>query len=498
MNRLRWQSSVLAALLLGVACQGTSAREAVDYSHLSLNESAQLIRDGKIRSRDLVESLLRRAEAQSELNAFITLDRDGALKAAEAADAARQQGKPLGPLHGVPVVIKDNIHVAGLPNTAGTPALRAFVPSANAPVVQALLDAGAIVLGKTNMHELALSTTSDNATFGPVRNPYDHSRFAGGSSGGTGAAIAAHIAAGGLGSDTGGSVRIPASLCGIVGLRPTTGRYSAEAVTPFSHTRDTVGPMARSVGDVILLDQVITGDRSPVKPLNMREVRLGVARATFYANLDPEVARVMGRTLEKLRGAGAVLVDVDLGDFAATSVKIGPAVGYYEVKRDLSAYLSRYQPQITLNDVVAGIASKDVKDIFTKRVLGEEAPTDEAYREAMDVLRPKFQKMYADTFANQRLDALILPTTVLPAQSLENSVEVTLNGQKMTSLAAYVMNTRPVNNAGIAGLSVPMGLTGEGLPVGVEIDGPAGSDRHLLAIGLELEKILGPVPPPKR
>jgi mandelamide amidase len=116
----------------------------------------------------------------------------------------------------------------------------------------------------------------------------------------------------------------------------------------------------------------------------------------------------------------------------------------------------------------------------------------------MEVLRPKFQKMYADTFASQRLDALILPTTVLPAQSLENSAEVMLNGQKMTSLAAYVMNTRPVNNAGIAGLSVPMGLTAEGLPLGVEIDGPAGSDRHLLAIGLELEKILGPVPPPKR
>jgi mandelamide amidase len=495
---LHRRTYVLAALLAGLAFQVAQAREAVDYSNLSLAESAQLIREGKIQSRDLVESLLRQADAQSGLNAFITLDRDGALKAAEAADAVRKQRKELGPLHGVPIVIKDNIHVAGLPNTAGTPALRAFVPPADAPVVQALLDAGAIVLGKTNMHELALSTTSDNATFGPVRNPYDRSRFAGGSSGGTGAAIAARIAAGGLGSDTGGSVRIPAALCGIVGLRPTTGRYSAEGVTPFSHTRDTVGPMARSVADVILLDQVITRDRSPVKPVNIRDVRLGVARATFYANLDPEVARVMERTLEKLRGAGAALVDVDLGDFAATSVKIGPAVGYYEVKRDLSDYLARYQPQITLNDVVAGIASKDVKDIFARRVLGEEAPTEEAYRDAMEVLRPKFQKMYADAFASQRLDALILPTTVLPAQSLENSAEVMLNGQKMTSLAAYVMNTRPVNNAGIAGLSVPMGLTAEGLPLGVEIDGPAGSDRHLLAIGLELEKILGPVPPPKR
>jgi mandelamide amidase len=348
------------------------------------------------------------------------------------------------------------------------------------------------------MHELALSTTSDNARFGPVRNPYDRARFAGGSSGGTAAAIAARIAAGGLGSDTGGSVRIPAALCGIVGLRPTSGRYSLEGVTPFSHTRDTVGPMARSVADVILLDQVITGDASAVQPIDIRRVRLGVARATFYANLDPEVARLMDRTLEKLRAAGAQLVEVDLGEFAATSVKIGPAVGYYELRRDLEAYLAKYQPQVSLADVVAQIASPDVRDIFSKRVVGPEAPTAEAYQEAMEVLRPRFQKMYADVFAGNHLDALIFPTTVMSAQSLANSAEVTLNGQKMSSLSVFVMNTRPVNNAGIAGLSVPMGMTGEGLPLGVEIDGPAGSDRHLLAIGLELERILGAVPAPKQ
>ena len=486
----------LLALLVFIPLAGNAA-DAVDYRDLSLAESARLIREGKIRSGDLAEALIKQAEAQAGLNTFITLDRDGARRAAQAADTLRAQGKSLGALHGVPVVIKDNIHVAGMPNTAGTPTLRSFVPSTNAPVVQALIDAGAIVLGKTNMHELAMSTTSDNATFGPVRNPYDPSRFAGGSSGGTAAAIAARIAAGGLGSDTGGSVRIPASLCGIVGLRPTSGRYSLEGVTPFSHTRDTVGPMARSVADVILLDQVITGDSSPVQPVSIGNVRLGVARATFYANLDPEVARLMERTLEKLRAAGAELVEVDLGDFAATNVKIGPAVGYYEVQRDLTAYLAKYQPQLTLTEVVAGIASPDVKDIFTKSVLGPEAPTPEAYREAMEVFRPRFQKMYADAFAANRLDALILPTTVMPAQSLANSAEVTLNGQEMTSLSVFVMNTRPVNNAGIAALTVPMGMTADGLPLGVEIDGLAGSDRRLLAIGLELERILGPMPRPK-
>ncbi|MEO8008203.1 MAG: amidase family protein, partial [Betaproteobacteria bacterium] len=340
----------------------------MDYPSLSLTQAAQLIREGKISSTELVEALLLQADAARDLNVFITLDREGALNAAQAADAAQNQGRLLGPLHGVPLVIKDNIHVAGLPNTAGTAALRSFIPQQNARVVQALIDAGAIVLGKTNMHELAFGATSNNATFGPVRNPYDPARFPGGSSGGTAAAIAAGIAPAGLGTDTGGSVRIPAALTGLVGLRPTSGRYSLEGVTPFSHTRDTVGPFARNVADVVLLDQVITGDGSSVQPATMKHVRLGVARDPFYLNLDPEVARIMSRTLDKLRAAGAQLVDVDLGDFGATSGKIGATVGYFEVKTDLTAYLAQYQPELTLTELAARIASPDVKDLFDKNV----------------------------------------------------------------------------------------------------------------------------------
>jgi mandelamide amidase len=336
-----------------------------------------------------VSAAIRRAEAERDLNAFITLDGKRALEAAKAADAARKKGAHLGALHGVPIIIKDNIHVAGLPNTAGTPALRNFVPKENAPVVQALIDAGAIVLGKANMHELALSVSSNNATFGPVRNPYDRNRFAGGSSGGTAAAIAARIVAGGLGTDTGGSVRIPSAITGIVGLRPTSGRYSLEGVTPFSHTRDTVGPMARNVADVVLLDQVITRDVAAVQPVDIKSVRLGVARDPFYKNLDPEVAQVMERALDKLRTAGAMLVEVALDDFGATSDKIGPVVGYFELKSDLAAYLEKYPTQVTLSDLVAQAAGPDVKDILNNRVLGAQAPTAAAYQEAMEQNRPK-------------------------------------------------------------------------------------------------------------
>lgn len=497
-SRLPCRAFLYFALWVCLAPLSSSAKEIVDYQSLSLTQAAQLIREGKISSTDLVEALLLQAEAERDLNAFITLDREAARKAAETADAAQKQGKPLGPLHGVPLVIKDNIHVAGMPNTAGTAALRSFIPQENARVVEALIDAGAIVLGKTNMHELAFGATSNNATFGPVRNPYDLARFPGGSSGGTAAAIAAGIAPGGLGTDTGGSVRIPAALTGVVGLRPTSGRYSLVGVTPFSHTRDTVGPLARNVADVVLLDQVITGDMSSVQPADMKSVRLGVAKDPFYLNLDPEVVRIMARTLDTLRAAGAELVDVDLGDFGATSGKIGATVGYFEVKTDLTAYLAKYQPQLTLTDLVATIASPDVKDLFDKNVLGEKAPTPATYQEVMQHFRPKLQQMYAQAFANYRIDALIFPTTPMPAQPLESSMEVTLNGKKMSTLLVFVANTRPINNAGIAGLTIPMGMTAEGLPVGVEIDGLAGSDRRLLAIGLQMEKILGTVPRPKR
>ena len=497
-NSCFWFGGWLFSALLLLTQFAAIADESIDYHSLSLTQAAQLIRGKKISSTELVEALLQQAESARGLNAFITLDREGALKAARAADAAQQQGRIFGPLHGVPLVIKDNIHVANLPNTAGTPALRNFVPRENAPVVQALLDAGAIVLGKANMHELAFGATSNNATFGAVHNPYDPARFPGGSSGGTAAAIAAGIAPGGLGTDTWGSVRIPAALTGLVGLRPTSGRYSLEGVTPFSHTRDTVGPLARNVGDVVLLDQVISGDMSSVQPADIKKVRLGVARNAFYSNLDPEVARIMARTLEQLRSAGAELVEVDLDDFAATSGKIGATVGYFEVKSDLTAYLSRYQTGVSLNELAENIASPDVKELFDNNVLGEKAPTAAAYQEAMQRYRPRLQQLYAQAFSGGRIDALIFPTTPMPAQPIENSTEVTLNGKKMSTLLVFVANTRPINNAGIAGLSIPMGMTVDGLPVGVEIDGPAGSDRRLLAIGLQMEKILGSVPSPRR
>src|SRR5581483_2150792 len=243
---------------------------------------------GKITSHALTSAALARAKANSDLNAFITLDEEGALKAAVAFDTqgAGAGGKPLG---GVPIVIKDNIEVAGLPCTAGTPALKSFIPSADAPVVAKLRAAGAVIIGKTSMHELAFGISGYNTAFKTgaeygVRNAYDHTLIAGGSSSGTGAAIGARIVAGGLGTDTGGSVRVPGALDGCASLRPTVGRYPQAGIAPISHTRDTAGPMAATMADVALLDRVITGGET-VAPADLTRVRVGLVKS-MHVNLD--------------------------------------------------------------------------------------------------------------------------------------------------------------------------------------------------------------------
>ena len=215
----------------------------VALTEFGATEAAAAIRAGDVSAQALVEALLDRCARAAPLNAFISLDPDAVRAAARVADQRRRRGERLGALHGVPLVLKDNFDTADFPTTAGTPALAAHRPRRNGAVVQRLLDAGALILGKANMQELAFGPTSNNAAFGPVHNPYDRSRIPGGSSGGTGAA--ARLAPAGLGTDTGGSVRVPASLSGVVGFRPTTLRWPQEGIVPISHTRDTAALRCR-------------------------------------------------------------------------------------------------------------------------------------------------------------------------------------------------------------------------------------------------------------
>jgi mandelamide amidase len=473
-----------------------------DISTLGVADAARLVREKKVTSTQLTEAALDRAQANAALNAFITIDRQAALVAARQADAELAAGKVRGALHGVPLVVKDNVHVKGLPNTAGTPALRGFVPQENAPTVQRLVDAGAVILGKTNMHELAFGISGYNqATFAAqpigVRNPYDHTRFAGGSSSGTAAAIAAGIVPGGLGTDTGGSSRVPAAVTGGAGLRPTIGRYDNSAITPISHTRDTVGPMARTVADVALLDSVIAGGKVPERAA-LKGVKLGVYRAYFYNNLDADTLAVSDAVLQKLRKAGATIVEVDMPELAKLNGAVSFPVALYEAYDDMAAYLAKYRTGQTVESLASMIVSDDVKGTYAGLVLPRKLPGPDGlidaapvYQAAMQQGRPALIGYYADTFRKYGIDALIFPTT--PHVAIPQGPDAS----KLENFLLFIQNTDPGSNAGIPGLSIPAGLgPTTKLPVGMEIDGPRGSDERLLAIGMAIEKVLGHTPPP--
>jgi len=489
---------VRAALAIGVLMTvGAGDAAAQDLTALSATEAAARIRAGTLKSEDLVLALVEVIERRHDLNAFITFDRARALAAARKADALAARKSFAGALHGVPIVVKDNIHVAGLPNTAGTPLLKTFVPTRNAPVAEKLIRAGAIVLGKTNMHELAFGITGNNAAFGPARNPYDPTRIAGGSSGGTANAIAARMAPAGLGSDTGGSVRIPAALTGIAGLRPTLGRYPQAGITPIAHTRDTAGPMAREVTDLVLLDTVITGAHDRVAAPPLSGLRIGVCRALFFRNLDTDTEQVTNAALERLQQAGAQIVEVDMAGLVDLNAKVSFPVALYEANVDLTAYLKRYRIPLDLASLAAGIASPDVKGLFASSIVpgAKDAVPQKAYLDAL-AARPALQRLYAETFQKNGIVALAFPTTPLPAAPIGDDEKTRLNGAEVPTFATFIQNTDPGSNAGVPGLSIPIGRTPTGLPIGLELDGPAGSDRRLLGIGLALESLFGHLPAP--
>jgi len=321
---------------------------------------SELMGSGESNSATLVADALARADRFAGLNAFITMDAERAAKKAEKLDRMRTGGVIRGPLHGIPIVVKDNIHVAGMPNTAGTPGLKNFIPAVSNEVVLRLEAAGAVIIGKTNMHELAFGITSDNVGFGAVRNPYDDSLIPGGSSGGTAVAISAGIVPAGLGTDTGGSVRIPPSLTGIVGFRPSMGRYPSSAVTPISVTRDTIGLLSRTVGDLIVLDDVIVADQTPVIEMTPGEIRLGVPRGYFYQNIDNEASVVIEATLARLADAGVQLIEMDIPDIDGLMASSAFPIAFYEVLRDLTAYLAEFDTGVSFAQLTEAAASPDV------------------------------------------------------------------------------------------------------------------------------------------
>jgi indoleacetamide hydrolase len=463
--------------------------------NLSAVEAVAAMRRGDIATETYAQTLLGRAEQCKALNAFITLEPDSVLEAARGADRARTAGGSLGALHGLPIPVKDSVNTKDLPTTGGTRALRNFRPSADAPVIATLRNAGALVMGKTNIHELSFGWTSNNLAFGAVHNPYDPDRIPGGSSGGTAAAIAARIAPLGVAEDTEGSIRVPAALCGIAGFRPTTGRYATTAVVPISSLFDQVGPHARSVADLVLFDSVVAGAIEPLEEVSLRGIRLGIDRS-FFEGLDPEVEQITTAALKNLEAAGAVLVEMPVPELANLIRLTTAQVQLHDVAPSLIRYLAQYDTHVSFEELLAS-ASPDIRQQFQSFV-PDGSPihiSESAYEAARNVhlpeLRATFQRWFSDTGAA----AMVFPTTRIAATPIgEDPVDI--GGKPIPFADAISRNIASGSTAGLPGLVLPTGLTRRGLPVSLEFDGPSGSDRQLLALGLAIEQVLGTLPAP--
>jgi indoleacetamide hydrolase len=458
------------------------------------------IRDGSLRAEQVCACFLAQYERQRSLNAVTSIDPSSVLAHARDVDRARDKGARLPALAGLPILVKDNIDTLGLPTTAGTPSLERYFPRSNALVIERLSRQGAIVLGKANMHELAGGVTSSNPTFGFVRNPYNPDLIPGGSSGGCAAAIAARIVPAALGTDTGGSVRIPAAFCGTVGFRPSVfplKSYSQQGVVPLSLDLDTIGPMGRCVADVALLHGAIVGQRT-VRPGSLEKVRIGVPRRAYWDELEPEVERVAQAALSRLRDHGAVLVEIDLHDVKQAALEIFPALFHLRALRDMENFLRTQVPSVSLRELTEQIASRDVR-VMMKQI--EHTDADRHLLNAQAAGRAAHCTAYRTVFQRHDIAAVVFPTVVLsppPIRALGDDADETIefNGQVVSQHATVAHNTIVAAGLGVPGLSLPAGLTRNGLPVALEFDGLAGDDSILLSLGLAAEAALGRLPAP--
>lgn len=468
-----------------------------DVVEKTIPELQAAMSEGTVTSRQLVESYLARIAAYDKqgpaLNAIVALNPQ-ALATADALDAERRAGRVRGPLHGIPVVVKDNYETVEMPTTAGSIALASFHPRADAFQVRRLKDAGAVIIGKTNMHELAAGITTISSSGGQTRNPYDLGRNPGGSSGGTGAAIAATFAAAGMGSDTCGSIRIPAAHNNLTGLRGTRGLSSRSGIVPLSTTQDIGGPLARTITDLaIMLDATVGRDPADAStylgegriPRSFREVlsaealkgkRIGVLRSLFgTAPEDQEVTAVINKALDAIKGAGGEIQDVvvpGLDELLRDSSLINA-----EFKFDLADYLARHEesPVKSLGEILdRGLYHAALETNFRSRNAVEKRDSEE-YRRAM-IKRTAIRQAVSAVIEEHRLAAILYPTLRRKAARI-GDVQAGTNCQ----LSAH---------SGLPALAVPAGFSDDGLPVGMELLGREFSDPELLAMGFALEKTL--------
>jgi aspartyl-tRNA(Asn)/glutamyl-tRNA(Gln) amidotransferase subunit A len=455
-----------------------------------IEELGALLAKRKVSPVELTEEFLRRiARYNSQLNAYLTVTAEHALAAARRAEKELPRGRRAAgrqrPLLGIPITLKDNIWTRGIRTTAGSKVLRDFVPSEDATVVRKLARAGAILLGKTNLHEFAYGITTNNAHYGAAHNPWALDRIPGGSSGGSAVAIAAGLCAASVGTDTGGSIRIPAAMCGIVGLKPTFGRVSVFGTVPLAPTFDHVGPLARSVTDAAILLGVVTGS-DPLDPTSsahrvedfvaalrkpLRKFRLGRPREYFWEKLDGEVRRMTEAAVRDMEKRGATVREISLPHLseatdAAANISLAEARYVHETAGYFPAHAHEYSEEVRQRMDAGG------KVLATQYLAG------------LDVqkrVRAEFEAEF------QEVDAIVAPTAPVPAPPIGTEY-VEVDGEQIGVRAALVGMNRPANFTGHPAISVPCGFTREGLPVGLQLIGRSFDESTLLRIAFAYEQ----------
>ncbi|MBR0905281.1 amidase family protein [Bradyrhizobium liaoningense] len=470
-----------------------ASRKTTDLSSLGLAAAAEAIRNGDMTSERFAKALLQRAGMLAELNTFITIDEAAVLAAARDADKAGAAGSAA-LLLGVPLGVKDSYLTQGLPTSLGLDSLAHFVPREDADAVRAIEGAGALVFGKNNLVEMSYGLTGHNARYGQVRNPHAWDRVSGGSSSGSAASVAAGIVPAALGGDTVGSIRVPASFCGVVGFKPTTGRWPRKGVAPISHTLDTTGVFARNVEDCLLVDQVVTGaqDAKSSGRDDLNGVRLAFAPRQFLDLVDADVETSFRNAVRQLQDAGAEIVEVDLGDdFNALIQTATWGIFAHETMGAISDFLRSHDIPTTFEAIHEGLKPQ-LRQAWGHIVLpgGAGATSAEAYQTALSVTRPEIQQRLNAAFVSEGALALLQPTTPCTAPLIEEQATVRIAGQEVSYLA-LANHTVSASSVGLPGISLPCGLSRAGLPIGLELDAALGSDRALLDLARRVEGVLG-------
>jgi aspartyl-tRNA(Asn)/glutamyl-tRNA(Gln) amidotransferase subunit A len=474
----------------------------MDLHVLTIHELHELLDTHEVSACDVTEAFYRRIEALDDrVHAYLTLTRERALEQADQADRRRQLGER-GPLLGVPLAIKDVICTAGIRTTCGSKILQNFVPPYDATVVERLKAAGAIVLGKANMDEFAMGSSTEHSAYGITRNPWDLSVIPGGSSGGSAAAVAADECAAALGTDTGGSIRQPAACCGIVGLKPTYGRVSRYGMVAFASSLDQIGPMTKDVRDAAILLNVIGGndprdstsaqvampDFTRALTGSAKGMRIGIPRQYFIEGIDPEVERAVRTAIKVLEGIGAAPEEVSL-----PHTEYGVAAYYILAPSEASSNLARYDgikygyrtPQWSnLRDMYMRTRDEGFGAEVKRRImLGTYALSAgyyEAYYKKAQQVRTLIRRDFEEAF--QQVDVLVAPTAPTPAFKIGEKID--------DPLQMYLSDvfTITINLAGIPALSLPCGFSSAGLPIGLQIIGKPFAEETILRVAHAFEQ----------